>query len=93
VLPVALLPTAPDIGIPVLVLEVLSPSTAKRDREDKARICLEAGVEEIYLIDRRDRSVERITKAGSEVHRGGKPVASTVVSEVECGPERLFTGI
>ena len=41
-----------DVGIPLLAVEVLSPSTARRDRIVKRTRLLDAGVEEVWLIDR-----------------------------------------
>lgn len=43
---------------PLLVLEVLSPSTAERDRTDKFEICQEAGVPYFLLADPDARTVE-----------------------------------
>ncbi len=43
---------------PLLVLEVLSPSTAERDRTDKFDICQEAGVSYFLLADPEARTVE-----------------------------------
>ena len=43
---------------PLLVLEVLSPSTAERDRTDKFDICQEAGVTYFLLADPDARTVE-----------------------------------
>ena len=48
-----------DVGIPVLAVEVLSPSTAARDRGRKRRIYQEAGVTEYWIVDLDARLVER----------------------------------
>jgi Uma2 family endonuclease len=45
-------------GVPLLVVEVLSPSTAGRDRDWKTRIYLRAGVAEVWLVDPDARMVE-----------------------------------
>lgn len=47
-----------DIGIPLLAVEVLSPSTARRDRLVKRTRMLDAGVDEVWLIDRDAGMVE-----------------------------------
>lgn len=51
--------------IPLLAVEVLSPSTASRDRGIKRRLYLEAGVEEYWIVDIDARLVER-WRAGDE---------------------------
>jgi Uma2 family endonuclease len=45
-------------GAPDLVVEVLSPSTEKRDRLDKKKAYEEAGVKEYWLINAKSRSIE-----------------------------------
>ena len=48
---------------PVLVVEILSRSTAKRDRHRKRPAYLANGVREVWLIDRNTRTIERWTPA------------------------------
>ena len=48
-----------DVGVPVLGIEVLSPSTASRDRGSKRRIYQRAGVDEYWIVDLDARLVER----------------------------------
>jgi Uma2 family endonuclease len=48
-----------EVGIPLLAVEVLSPSTAARDRGKKRRLYLDAGVEEYWIVDLDARLVER----------------------------------
>lgn len=50
--------TPDEAGLPLLVVEVLSPATAARDREVKRTRLLDAGVEEVWLIDRENGTVE-----------------------------------
>lgn len=45
-------------GAPDLVVEILSPSTAKRDRKEKMHAYARAGVREYWLVSYNDRSVE-----------------------------------
>ena len=47
-----------DVDVPLLVVEVLSPSTAARDRDVKRTRLLDAGVEEVWLIDPINRAIE-----------------------------------
>ena len=48
-----------EVGIPLLAIEVLSPTTAARDRGRKRTLYLEAGVEEYWIVDLDARLVER----------------------------------
>ena len=48
-----------DVGTPRIAIEILSPSTAARDRNQKRRLYLEAGVEEYWIVDVDARVVER----------------------------------
>ena len=45
-------------GAPDLVVEVLSPSTARRDRTIKREIYESSGVQEYWLVDIRNRTIE-----------------------------------
>lgn len=45
-------------GAPDLVVEVLSPSTAKRDRGDKAKAYAQAGVRVYWIVSIETRSIE-----------------------------------
>lgn len=45
-------------GVPRFVVETLSPSTTKRDRLEKKDIYERSGVEELWIISPRERSVE-----------------------------------
>ena len=58
--------------VPLVVFEILSPRTARRDREVKRVHYLEAGVEEVWLVDRAAKTVElyrgqTVTKAAGDV--------------------------
>lgn len=54
-----------DVPTPVLAVEILSPSTAARDRGKKRRLYLEAGIEEYWIVDIDGKLVER-WRAGDE---------------------------
>ncbi|HEV8580060.1 MAG TPA: Uma2 family endonuclease [Thermoanaerobaculia bacterium] len=45
-------------GAPDLVVEVLSPGTARRDRGEKLRLYAEAGVREYWIFDPPERQIE-----------------------------------
>ncbi len=59
-------PEMAQIPIPVFVVEVLSPSTARRDRVTKTNIYLRAGVKEVWLVDPETETVEIVTASGRE---------------------------
>ncbi len=48
-----------DAPVPILAVEILSPTTAARDRGAKRRLYLEAGVEEYWIVDLDARIIER----------------------------------
>jgi Uma2 family endonuclease len=48
-----------DVGVPPLAIEVLSPTTAPRDRGAKRRIYQRAGVGEYWIVDLDARLIER----------------------------------
>jgi Uma2 family endonuclease len=52
-----------ELPPPVLVVEVLSPSTRKRDRHHKRPAYLAHGVGEVWVVDHERRQVERWTAA------------------------------
>jgi Uma2 family endonuclease len=51
-----------DVPTPLLAVEILSPSTAARDRGTKRRLYLEAGVEEYWIVDIDAKLIERWRK-------------------------------
>ena len=48
-----------EVGVPLLAIEVLSPSTAPRDRGAKRRIYQRAGVAEYWVVDSDAALIER----------------------------------
>ena len=46
-------------GAPDLVVEILSPKTARLDRNKKRLVCARAGVQELWLVDPKTRTVEQ----------------------------------
>ena len=53
-------PTGPwqDLGRPLLVVEVASPSTVRQDREQKRRLYQRLGIPEYWIVDPDSRTVE-----------------------------------
>lgn len=51
--------------VPILVVEIASPYTRRRDREQKRALYQRAGVEEYWMVDAEERSVT-VARAGHE---------------------------
>lgn len=75
---------------PDLVVEVLSPATAGRDRRRKAPICLEHGISEVWLADPEDRSVEVRTSSETRRFADDEPAESRVAPGFRLVPRDLF---
>ena len=75
--------------VPVVVFEVLSPSTRRRDRGYKCRRYLEVGVGEVWLVDSAERVIEIHTRSGARVARGAEVAASEIVSGFTLIPQEL----
>jgi len=80
-----------DLGIPLLAVEVISPSTARRDRGVKCRRMLRAGVAEVWIVDRAAGLIERHDATGSRTATGETALASGVVPGFALTPARLFS--
>ena len=81
-------------GAPELVVEVLSPSTAERDRTTKAKIYSRAGVQELWLVDPLAKTVKILRNSP----RGFRSVATygeaeTLASSLLPGLEVRLAGI
>ena len=76
------------VGAPRWVIEVLSPSTSKRDQGDKRAVYERHGVAEYWLVHPYDRVVQiyRLDDAGNY----GKPDVSDTSGEME---SKLFDGL
>src|ERR1700675_2209303 len=53
-------------GAPTLVVEVLSPSTARLDRDRKMKLYAEHGVPYYWIVDPETRSIDAFALAGAE---------------------------
>ena len=53
--------------VPILIVEIASPSTRRRDREQKRELYLEAGVAEYWMIDPERRSVTVVRRGEADV--------------------------
>jgi len=79
-----------EVGIPCLVVEVLSPSTRLRDRRQKLGHYLEAGVAEVWFVDPETEWIEIVTLRDETRFRGDDEAASEIVPEFSVTPEDLF---
>ncbi len=83
-----------DGGVPLLVVEVLSPATRTRDREVKRTRLLDAGVGEVWLVDAENRMIEVFDRGRyRDVPRralGEIELGSTVLPGFELTPQALF---
>jgi len=73
---------------PLVVVEILSPSTRSRDRRVKAKHYLRKGVAELWLVDGDARSVEVRTASGSTTAM--ETLASAVLPEVNLSLSDVF---
>jgi len=81
-----------DNPIPILVVEVLSPSTERRDRDVKTRHLLGAGVKEVWLVDPHRRAISVACIRSPREAVGGQTVRSEVVEGFALCPDELFSG-
>ncbi len=85
-------------GAPDLVIEVLSPTTASRDREAKAKRYATFGVREMWLVDPAARTIEVLINKGEGFERrllavGSDVIRSIVLKDLELAAERIFRPI
>jgi Uma2 family endonuclease len=76
--------------VPLLVVEVLSAATARRDSTVKTGLYLEHGVREVWLVDPDKRTIRVCAAAGSRTARGGGAATSRVVAGFSLVPDELF---
>ncbi len=83
-----------DAGLPLLAIEILSPSTAARDRGAKRRIYQAAGVAEYWIVDPDARLIERWTpgEARPEIITDRLVWEPEAGVRVEVGVEGVFGG-
>ena len=67
-------------GAPDLVIEVLSPATAQRDRTVKAKLYARAGVKELWLVDPEARTIEVLANGPNGFRQGSFSQAGDTAS-------------
>jgi Uma2 family endonuclease len=83
-------------GAPDLVVEVLSPGTARRDLGEKLRLYAEAGVSEYWIVDPALQSFEFLVKAGDDFRLrvpDGPSYRSTAIPGLELDLEAFWRSI
>ena len=85
-------------GAPDLVVEVLSPRTAARDRDVKRRLYGRYGVREYWIVDPDGRTVEVLINSGGNmaitgVFAASDRVESPLLSTLELVVDQLFTDL
>jgi len=82
----------PGAGLPLLVVEILSPATASRDRGAKRRIYQQAGIGQYWVVDPEARLIERWTPADTRPEIVDEVLEWTVEGSVvlELALGRLF---
>jgi Uma2 family endonuclease len=53
--------------VPILIVEILSPSTRRRDREQKRELYADAGIAEYWLADPETRSIRAVIPGRRDV--------------------------
>jgi Uma2 family endonuclease len=81
--------TADPESVPVFVAEVLSPRTARRDRNVKTAAYLRAGVAEVWLVDPDALTLDVVTRDGVRRHEADEVVRSAAVPGLEVTPRDL----
>ncbi len=81
-------------GAPDLVVEVLSPGTARRDRTAKLAWYRKYGVRECWLMDTQSREVVVVAFGGARprrrTFRDAKPIRSHVLAGWDASPDAVF---
>lgn len=81
--------------VPTLVIEILSPATARRDRTEKRAICARNGIDEYWLVDPDRRCITVCTLAAGTYDDGrtfeAGPVRSSVLPGLAVNVEDVCT--
>jgi len=77
------------VPIPTIAVEVLSPSSARRDRSQKTRLYIAAGVSEVWLIEPDTGVIEVHTFEGVTKHDADEIVTSAAIPEFSTGGRDL----
>ena len=82
-------------GPPTLVVEVLSPSTARLDRERKLMLYAEHGIPFYWIVDPTSRTIEAFQHAGVNYAAAGRVAATATallpLNDLEIDPSALWS--
>ena len=83
-------------GVPVLVIEILSPSTARRDKIAKLALYERVGVPEYWIVDGANRVIDVFLRAGTaygrpKSHGEGDVVTATSMEGVTMDVNAVFS--
>lgn len=83
------------LGAPDLIVEVLSPATADRDRTAKAKLYARAGVAELWLVDPETKTIEVLVNspAGFTRHgfaKAGETATSATLDGLSVSADSIF---
>ncbi len=83
-----------DAPTPILVVEVLSPSTRRRDQQQKRELYLDVGVGEYWIVDGDRREVRVIRRGMPDVVASGELTwhPAGVVQPLVIGLDEIFGG-
>jgi Uma2 family endonuclease len=81
---------AKDIDRALVIAEVLSPSTASRDRNMKVAKYLAQGVEEVWLLDPKRETVEVHAKSGASNASGAETIPSQALPGLKLAAAAVF---
>jgi Uma2 family endonuclease len=83
------------VGVPDLIVEIISPKNRKHDVETKFNLYLEAGVKEYWLVDPQDRmiliySLKEEEYVGSKPYIEGMKIKSQLFPELDVAVDDVF---
>ena len=88
------LPRGPMALVPVLCVEVLSPSNTWTEMRNKIEEFLAAGVREVWLVDPEVRTVERFRgDTGSALYRASQTLTSVELPGFSVSVADFFAGV
>jgi Uma2 family endonuclease len=79
-----------EVPPPLLAFEVLSPSTARRDRNVKRKRMLAAGTAEVWLVDPATQTIELHDETGCRTAQGGQELRSRALPGLRLVPASFF---